>query len=92
MSTNIGSQFVHVVGAWFGYAHEPEPEELFTALIKELHALLRDGVVLTDSYLLADAIPKNVRVKYITCDIPAMALCKGIKGGQAYGACTKCSV
>ena len=86
MSTNIAPEFVSVVGVWFGNS-KPLAEELLSSFIKDLKEIFSAGILVTAEKSII--IPT---VKYLTCDIPAIALIKGGKGATAYGSCTKCSV
>ena len=85
MSTNLGSQFVHVVGVWFGHG-KPVASQLLPSFIDDLRNYLRDG------YMVSTEKHVNLKLKYITADIPAMAILKGGKGGTAYASCIKCTV
>lgn len=88
LNTNIAREYVHVVGAFYG-TQKPSPEELLSSLVTDLKHVLDNGF----EYKRNGAIcHKPVVLEYIVCDLPAMAIVKGIKGHGGYGACPKCSV
>ena len=74
MSTNIDPKRVHILGVYFGHK-DPTAECLLRCLVEELTTLLASGYV-PKSQLPSVAIP--LQLHYITADLPAIALVKGL--------------
>ena len=92
MSTNLNIRMVHVIGVYFGHS-KPTPNELLFPFVTELDALMKDGFSVYDKFIDSTVVvTKKIRMKYVVCDLPALALVKNIKNPTGYASCSKCTV
>ena len=82
---------VHVIGVYFGHS-KPTANELLFPFVRELDTLIKDGINFVDLDGRNPVISKEIRLAYVVCDLPALALVKNIKCPTGYSSCPKCTV
>ena len=88
MSTDIARDYVQVIAVYYG-AKKPSANVLLVDFITELGPLLENGIQIQDG---STVIQKRLVLDYVVCDLPALALVKGITGHSGYASCPKCTV
>ena len=88
MSTDLCPDLVHVIGVYYGQK-KPTSHVLLTDLCNELEYVLECGFDIEEG---STVHHKTIALDFVVCDLPAMALVKGIKGPTGYSSCHKCTV
>ena len=95
MTTNLNSDFVSVIAVYWGTT-KPTQDVLLSDFVRDLNAILESGfnfrlVHPTDPQKQRD-ITVSLKLGYITADMLAMAVFKGIKCPTGFSSCIKCNI
>ena len=87
MSSNISVHHVSVLGIVYCSTFKPSAEHLLRPFISDLQEMMMMGYIYPDQ-----EVYTPVKLDYVSCDLPALALVKCTKEAGGYSACTICTV